>query len=104
IRRASDIAIKAGADFIKTSTGKVQPAATEPAMLIMLNAIREHFETTGKMVGIKPAGGISDVEKALNYYLLTEEVLGNDWLHKDWFRIGASRLVDAVIEEAKKTG
>ena len=102
IRRASDIAIKAGADFIKTSTGKVRPAATETAMLIMLNAIRDHFQATGKMVGIKPAGGIAEVDKALNYYLLTEEVLGNDWLHNDWFRIGASRLVDAVIEEAKK--
>jgi len=101
IRRASDIAIAAGADFIKTSTGKIQPAATEISMLVMLQAIKDHYEKTGKMVGIKPAGGISDCDKAIRYYTLTSEVLGNDWLSKDWFRIGASRLVDAVVEEAK---
>ena len=101
IRRASDIAIAAGADFIKTSTGKIQPAATEVSMLIMLQAISDHYRETGKMVGIKPAGGISDNDKAIHYYTLTSEVLGNDWLSKDLFRIGASRLVDAVIEEVK---
>ena len=101
IRRASDIAIAAGADFIKTSTGKIQPAATEVSMLIMLQAISDHYRETGKMVGIKPAGGISDNDKAIHYYTLTSEVLGNDWLSKDFFRIGASRLVDAVIEEVK---
>lgn len=101
IRRASEIAMKAGADFIKTSTGKVQPAATEHAMLVMLEAIKDYYEATGKMVGIKPAGGISDADTALNYYILTEEVLGNEWLNKDWLRIGASRLVDALIDELK---
>lgn len=101
IRRASDIAIAAGADFIKTSTGKIQPAATEGSMMVMLQAISYHYQETGKMVGIKPAGGISDNDKAIHYYTLTSEVLGNDWLHKDLFRIGASRLVDAVVEEVK---
>jgi deoxyribose-phosphate aldolase len=101
IRRASDIAIAAGADFIKTSTGKVQPAATEISMLVMLQAIKDHYEKTGKMVGIKPAGGISETDKAINYYALTAEVLGSKWLNKDWFRIGASRLLDAVVEEVK---
>lgn len=101
IRRASDIAIAAGADFIKTSTGKIQPAATEAAMMVMLQAILDHYTETGKMVGIKPAGGISDTNKAINYWMLTSELLGNDWLHKDLFRIGASRLVDSVIAEVK---
>jgi deoxyribose-phosphate aldolase len=101
IRRASEIAIKAGGDFIKTSTGKIQPAATEMAMLVMLEAIRDHYEQTGKMVGIKPAGGISDPDTAISYFNLTSEVLGNDWLTKDFFRIGASRLVDSLIEEFK---
>lgn len=103
IRRASEIAIAAGADFIKTSTGKIQPAATEQAMLVMLETIKDHYESTGKMVGIKPAGGISDTKKAVGYLILTESVLGNEWLSKEWFRIGASRLVDAIIESARTT-
>ncbi len=103
IRRASEIAIAAGADFIKTSTGKIQPAATEQAMLVMLESIKDHYESTGKMVGIKPAGGISDTKKAVGYLILTESVLGNEWLSKEWFRIGASRLVDAIIESARTT-
>lgn len=101
IRRASEIAIKAGGDFIKTSTGKIQPAATPEAMWVMLEAIRDHYNETGKMVGIKPAGGIGDAQTALKYYILTEEILGNEWLHKDWLRIGASRLVDAIIQSFK---
>jgi deoxyribose-phosphate aldolase len=101
IRRASEIAIQAGGDFIKTSTGKVQPAATEMAMLIMLQSIKDHYDKTGKMLGIKPAGGIGDAQTALKYYLLTEEILGNQWLNKDWLRIGASKLVDVLIEEFK---
>lgn len=101
IRRASEIAIKAGGDFIKTSTGKIQPAATEMAMMVMLDAIKDHYNETGKMVGIKPAGGISDAETALKYYILTEEILGNEWLNKEWLRIGASRLVDNLINEFK---
>jgi deoxyribose-phosphate aldolase len=102
IRRASEIAIAAGGDFIKTSTGKIQPVATYEAMLVMLEAIRDHYNNTGKMVGIKPAGGLTDATVALNYYTLTEEVLGNDWLSKDWLRFGASKLVDALIEEVRK--
>ncbi len=101
IRRASEIAIKAGGDFIKTSTGKIQPAATEMAMMVMLDAIKDHYTETGKMLGIKPAGGIGDAATALRYYILTEETLGNDWLSKDWLRIGASRLVDNLIDELK---
>jgi deoxyribose-phosphate aldolase len=101
IRRASEIAIMAGGDFIKTSTGKVQPAATEAAMYIMLQTIKDHYEKTGKMVGIKPAGGIADAPTALKYYILTEQILGDKWLSNEWFRIGASKLVDVLIEEMK---
>jgi deoxyribose-phosphate aldolase len=99
IRTASGIAIAAGADFIKTSTGKIQPAATEEAMEIMLEVIRDHYEKTGRRIGIKPAGGISEPEQALKYYRLTERILGAEWLNKDLFRIGASRLADALAAE-----
>ncbi|MCX6245665.1 MAG: deoxyribose-phosphate aldolase [Bacteroidetes bacterium] len=99
IRRASEIAISAGADFIKTSTGKIQPAATEEAMQIMLEVIRDHHEKTGRRIGIKPAGGISEPEQALRYYKMTEQILGTAWLDKDLFRIGASRLADALAKE-----
>lgn len=99
IRRASEIAMHAGADFIKTSTGKINPAATEFAMLVMLDAINDFHQKTGKIVGIKPAGGIAEPDVAINYYKLTQQVLGDKWLNKDWFRIGASRLVDTLIKE-----
>ena len=102
IRRASEIAIKAGGDFIKTSTGKIQPAATLHAMLVMLEAISDHNSNTGKMVGIKPAGGIADPETALQYYTLVEKVVGKRWLTNEWFRIGASKLVDNLIEAASR--
>lgn len=98
IARASEIAIEAGADFIKTSTGKITPAATEEAVYTMLLVIREYFKTSGKKIGIKPAGGISDPDKALNYYWLVNEVLGDQWLTPELFRIGASRLADRIIE------
>jgi deoxyribose-phosphate aldolase len=98
IRRASEIAIAAGADFIKTSTGKIQPAATEEAVRIMLEVIREQFQKSGKRTGIKPAGGISEPEQALKYYKLVEQVLGTDWLNKNLFRIGASRLADGLAQ------
>ena len=98
IRRASEIAMDAGAHFIKTSTGKVSPAATPEAMLVMLDAIKDHHESTGRKVGIKPAGGIADPETALKYYLLTKNVLGDSWMHKDWLRVGASRLADALVD------
>ncbi|MFP4065146.1 MAG: deoxyribose-phosphate aldolase [Bacteroidales bacterium] len=98
IRRASEIAMQAGAHFIKTSTGKVQPAATPQAMLVMLDAIKNHYKKTNRMVGIKPAGGIADPETALSYYWLTREILGNKWLKKKHLRFGASRLAGALTE------
>jgi deoxyribose-phosphate aldolase len=98
IAKASEIAIEAGADFIKTSTGKISPAATEEAVYTMLLVIREYHRTTGKKIGIKPAGGISEPEKALGYYSLVNEVLGHQWLTPDLFRMGTSRLADRIIE------
>ncbi len=102
IRKASELSILAGADFIKTSTGKIQPAATHEAMLIMLDTIKEYYEKTGKMIGIKPAGGISDVEDAIKYFILVSEILGKEWLNRKYFRIGASRLADNVYNEIIK--
>lgn len=102
IRRASEIALQAGGHFLKTSTGKIQPAATLEAMLIMLEAINGYYHHTGKMVGIKPAGGIADPETALKYYVLTDQVLGSEWMNKDWLRFGASRLTDTLVEAVKQ--
>ena len=99
IRIASDISIAAGADFIKTSTGKINPAATEEAFYVMLQSIKSYYETTGKMIGIKPAGGISEPHQALNYFILLNEVLGEKWLNNKYFRMGASRLADKIIEK-----
>jgi deoxyribose-phosphate aldolase len=96
IRRASEVAINGGADIIKTSTGKINPGATPEAFLIMLDTIKEHYEKTGKMIGIKPSGGISEPEDAIKYYLLLEDVLGEKWLNKNYFRIGASRLAHKI--------
>lgn len=101
IRKASEISILAGADFIKTSTGKIQPAATPEAFLIMLDTIKEYYEKTGIMIGIKPAGGISVSNEAITYYLLVQEILGEKWLSSSYFRIGASRLADNVFNEIK---
>jgi len=98
IAKASELAIETGADFLKTSTGKVTPAATEEAVFMMLLMIREHYLKTGKKVGIKAAGGISEPDKALNYYWLVKEVMGDDWLNPELFRIGASRLADRIID------
>jgi deoxyribose-phosphate aldolase len=99
VRRASEIAISAGADFIKTSTGKYLPAATEHTAFIMLNVINEHFLKTGVRIGFKPAGGIVTPQQALRYYLLVRHVTGSGWLTKDLFRIGASRLADNLLKE-----
>ena len=99
IRKASVIAINAGAEFIKTSTGKIAPAATHEAFLIMLDTIKEYYEATGEMIGIKPAGGISTPEEALSYYLLVKHILGERWLSSVHFRIGASSLADKVYDE-----
>jgi len=102
IRKASEISIKAGADFLKTSTGKIKPAATPEAFLHMLDTIKEYHEKTGKKIGIKAAGGISEPDDALVYYNLVKNVLGKDWLNKKLFRIGASRLANKLVEEIKK--
>lgn len=97
IREASEIAILAGADMIKTSTGKIQPAATEDAVLIMLDTIHEFAARTGKCIGIKPAGGIRYPLGALRYYHLVRHVLGEQWLTPHFFRIGASQLLDNLL-------
>jgi deoxyribose-phosphate aldolase len=102
VRRASDIAIAAGADFIKTSTGKIQPAATMPVTLVMLQAIRDHWLRTGKMVGMKPAGGISRSKLALHYLVMVRETLGPRWLTSEWFRFGASSLANDVLMQIAK--
>jgi deoxyribose-phosphate aldolase len=102
IRKASDIAIAAGADFIKTSTGKIPQAATLEAFIVMLDAIKERYEKTGKMIGVKPAGGIRDAAEALKYLLVLEKVLGEKWMNNTWFRIGASSLANNVLEELLK--
>jgi len=99
VRIASEIAIAAGADFIKTSTGKISPAATLESTYVMLQAISAHYELTGKRVGMKPAGGISNAETALQYLAMLDEVLGQKWMTKEYFRFGASRLAGAIVSE-----
>lgn len=102
VRHASDIAIAAGADFIKTSTGKIKPAATLPVTLVMLEAIRDHYFATGEMVGMKPAGGISKSKLALHYLIMVKETLGPEWLTNEWFRFGASSLANDVLMQIVK--
>ncbi len=102
VRKASDIAMEAGADFIKTSTGKVQPAATQPVTLVMLEAIRDYFYKTDRMVGMKPAGGIRKAKQALQYLVLVRETLGAAWLTTDYFRIGASSLLNDILMQIVK--
>jgi deoxyribose-phosphate aldolase len=103
VRRASMLAMAAGADFIKTSTGKVQPAATLPVTLVMLEAIRDFHGRTGRMVGMKPAGGIRTAKQAIQYLVLVNETVGGAWLSPDWFRIGASSLLnDCLMQLAKE--
>ncbi|MBK9291409.1 MAG: deoxyribose-phosphate aldolase [Bacteroidetes bacterium] len=97
IRKASELALLAGADFLKTSTGKVQPAATPEAAVVMLDTIREYYESSGRKVGFKPAGGIAEPETALIYYKLVDNILGQEWLNPKLFRIGASRLAAKVF-------
>lgn len=99
IWEASILAMEAGADFIKTSTGKQNPAATTDAMYVMTKAIKAFYDKTGKKIGIKPAGGIVTTEDALNYYSIVKENLGNDWLISDLFRLGASRLANNLLSE-----
>lgn len=102
VRRASEIAMHAGADFIKTSTGKIQPAATMPVTLVMLEAIRDYHNSTGKMIGMKPAGGISTAKQALHYLVMVKETLGDAWLSPEWFRFGASRLANDILMQIVK--
>jgi deoxyribose-phosphate aldolase len=102
VRRASDIAIYAGADFIKTSTGKIGVAATMPVTLVMLDAIKDYYFKTGIQVGMKPAGGISTAKSALQYLVMLHETLGNAWLDNKWFRFGASSLANDLILQLEK--
>jgi deoxyribose-phosphate aldolase len=97
VRKASDLAMHAGADFIKTSTGKVVPAATLPVTLVMLEAIRDFYHATGKKIGMKPAGGIANAKQAIHYLIVLRETLGQDWLTPDLFRLGASRLANDIL-------
>lgn len=103
VRKASDIAIYAGADFIKTSTGKIQPAATMQVTYTMLMAIRDYFDETGIMIGMKPAGGISTSKLALHNLVMVKEILGDAWLTNEWFRFGASSLANDVLLQILKT-
>ena len=102
VRVASEIAMRAGADFIKTSTGKISPAATMPVTLVMLEAIRDFFYETGIRIGMKPAGGIRTAKQALAYLVMVKETLGDDWLTPDLFRFGASTLVNDVLMQIVK--
>lgn len=102
IRLASEIAMRAGAHFIKTSTGKVSPAATLPVTLVMLEAIRDFYYDTGRMIGMKPAGGIRTSKEALQYLVMVKETLGAAWLSPDWFRFGASSLLSDVNMQLAK--
>src|SRR5690606_19075297 len=102
VRRASWLAMLAGADFIKTSTGKVSPAATLPVTLIMLEAVRDFRDATGRQVGVKPAGGIRTTKDAIRYLVLVNETAGDDWLDPDWFRIGASSLLNDLLMQRQK--
>ncbi|MFT5500404.1 MAG: deoxyribose-phosphate aldolase [Woeseiaceae bacterium] len=102
VRRASVLAMHAGGDFIKTSTGKIQPAATLPVTLVMLQAIRDFYYETGRMVGMKPAGGISTAKLAVHYLVMLRETLGNAWMTKEWYRFGASSLANDVLMQLRK--
>jgi deoxyribose-phosphate aldolase len=102
VRLASDIAMHAGADFIKTSTGKIQPAATLPVTLVMLEAVRDFYYLTGRKVGIKPAGGINNARLALQYLVLVRETLGEGWMNRDYFRFGASSLANDLLMQIVK--
>ncbi len=99
IAGVSQLAIAAGADFIKTSTGKISPAATMPVTFVMLDVIREHYLKTGRMVGMKPAGGIRTAKQALQYLVLVAETLGADWLTNERFRFGASSLLNDLLRQ-----
>jgi len=103
IKLASFLAMEAGADFIKTSTGKLEPAATPQAMYVMCEAIKEFYEKTGEKIGIKPAGGVGNSSDASYYYSIVEQVLGKEWLNSGLFRLGASRLANKLLSDITKT-
>jgi deoxyribose-phosphate aldolase len=102
VRRASWLAMHAGADFIKTSTGKVPIAATLPVTLVMLEAVRDFRAQTGRQVGVKPAGGIKTTKDAIKYLVMINETVGDDWLSPDWFRFGASSLLNDLLMQRTK--
>jgi deoxyribose-phosphate aldolase len=102
VREASSLAILAGADFIKTSTGKVQPAATLPVSVVMLEAVRDWYLATGETVGYKPAGGIRAAKDALRYLVAVAEIAGEKWLTPDLFRFGASSLLNDIVMQRQK--
>jgi deoxyribose-phosphate aldolase len=99
IKKAAILAMYSGADYIKTSTGKENPAATPEAAYVMCQAIKEYFEKTGIQIGFKPAGGINTVQDALVYYTIVKEVLGEKWLTNQWFRLGTSRLANLLLSD-----
>lgn len=99
IKRASILAMYAGADYIKTSTGKLNPAATPEAALVMCKAIKEYYDATGIQIGFKPAGGLKTVEDAITYYTIVKEVLGEKWLTNKWFRLGTSSLANKLLSD-----
>jgi deoxyribose-phosphate aldolase len=102
VRRASWLAMLAGADFIKTSTGKISPAATLPVTLVMLQAVRDYRDQVGRQVGVKPAGGIRTTKDAIRYLVLVNETVGSDWLDPEWFRLGASSLLNDLLMQRTK--
>ncbi|MEM7040975.1 MAG: deoxyribose-phosphate aldolase, partial [Bacteroidota bacterium] len=102
VRRASEIAMYAGGDFIKTSTGKISPAATMDTTLVMLEAIRDFYYATGKKIAMKPAGGIRDSKLATRYLVMLRETLGNGWMSNEWFRFGASSLANDLLMQLVK--
>ena len=102
VRRASLLAIAAGADFIKTSTGKISPAATLPVTLVMLEAIRDVYDETGRRVGMKPAGGIRQAKQAVQYLVQLHETLGPEWMTPDLYRLGASTLLNDILMQIRK--
>lgn len=101
IKKAALLSMYAGADYIKTSTGKLQPAATPEAAYVMCQAIKEYYDETGIQIGFKPAGGINSVMDAIIYYTIVKEVLGEKWLTNKWFRLGTSRLANMLLSEIK---
>ncbi|MEY2679242.1 MAG: hypothetical protein RLZZ160_320, partial [Actinomycetota bacterium] len=102
VRKASYLAMLAGADFIKTSTGKVTPAATAPVVMVMLEAVRDYFQLTGTRIGVKPAGGIRTTKDAIKQLVLVNETAGPEWLDPALFRIGASALLNDLLMQRMK--